>query len=62
MAGNAMSDYLEWLPAREWRSLDDRVAEYLEQHPECDEQDAFEAVIWDFEMRNVDAMEARHVR
>lgn len=54
-----MGDYLEWLPAKQWRSLDDEVAEYMAEHPDVDESDAWEAVIWNFEMRKLDAMESR---
>lgn len=52
-----MSDYLEWLSPHEWRALDDRVAEYLEEHPDVDESDAWEAVIWDYEQRKIGARE-----
>lgn len=30
----------------EWPCLDDRVTAYMAEHPECDLDDAIEALIW----------------
>jgi len=33
----------------DWPCLNDRVASYMAEHPECDLDDAIEALIWGYE-------------
>jgi hypothetical protein len=36
----------------DWPCLDDRVTAYMAEHPECDLDDAIEALIWGTEEDN----------